>query len=76
MHRIRVSTCRLVYAYDTLPGTNRAGSTIRGGCTQESTPSSSIPKQEIEGIEHSTTPIDRMVLPMNFDENLLVTEFN
>ena len=58
------------------PGTNRVGSTIRRGHTQGRTPSSSIPKQEIEGLEHSTMPIERADLPTNVGENILVTEFN
>ena len=58
------------------PGTNRVGSTIRGGHSQGRTPSSSVPKQEIEGFEHSTTPIERTVLPTNVGENIPVTEFN
>ena len=58
------------------PGTNHVGSTIRRGHTQGRTPSSSIPKQEIEGLEHSTTPIERTILTMNVGENIPVTEFN
>ena len=70
MHKIRDSIGRLVYAYDTPLGTNHAGSTIRGGRTQGRTPSSSIPKQEIEGLKHSTIPIDITILPTNVGENL------
>ena len=58
------------------PGTNHVGSTIRGGHSQGRTPSSSVPKQEIEGLEHSTMPIERMVLPTNVGENITVIEFN
>ena len=58
------------------PGTNRVGITIRGGHSQGRTPSSSVPKQEIEGLEHSTMPIERMVLPTNVGENITVIEFN
>ena len=77
MHRVIDSIGRLVYAYDTPPpGTNHAGSTIRGGCTQGRTPSYIILKQEIEGLEYSTTPIDITVLPTNVGENITVTEFN
>ena len=73
MRRIRDSIGRLVYAYDTPPGANHARSTIRGEHAQGRTPSTGIPKKEIDRLKHSTTPIDKTVLPMNADENLPVT---
>ena len=76
MRRVRDSTGTLVYAYDTPPpGTNHAGSTIRGGRVQGRSPSVSTPEQELERTEHSTTLIDSTILPTHVDGNFPVTDF-
>ena len=76
MCRVRDTTGRLVYAYDTPPpGTNRAGSTIRGGRVQGRSPSVSTPEQELEWLEHSTTLTDSTILPTHVDGNFPMADF-